>query len=140
MIVVVSCSKKKAPRPCLAYQCYRGPYFALLLKCAFLWAKRENIYILSAKYGLVTLTTRIKPYELKMGKPGSVTANKLKRQAASRGLLSEEVVVLGGLRYVNLVRQVWPGAKAPIQDTVGDHMSMGPQMKLMNQWLARKAS
>lgn len=60
-VAFISCSKTKSRFPCSAYLMYKGPLFVKTLK---LCKKHfEDIFILSAEYGLLNLKDKIKPYE-----------------------------------------------------------------------------
>ena len=58
----LSCGKDKAKLPCKASEMY----LSLLFKKSLLFAEQFNkpIYILSAKYHLISINTFISPYEL----------------------------------------------------------------------------
>ena len=80
----------------------------------------DVVLVLSARHGLVGLDEVIEPYDLRMGEPGAVGVEQLRRQAAAMGLLGHpDVVVLGGRRYVAAGRQVWPDARAPLEGSRG---------------------
>jgi hypothetical protein len=87
-----------------------GPYWAVALTIA----PAENIFVLSAKYGLVRLQDRLKPYDLKMGAGGGVDIRTVRRQAKRLGITTQKVIALGGSRYVGLIRELWPSAEAPL--------------------------
>lgn len=138
MIVVISCGAKKQAGRHPAGNLYTGPYF----RAAYRWARSvadENVYVLSAKYGLVHIGDAIDCYDLTLGQPGCVTASRLREQAFERGILGEDVVVVGGTRYVELARQVWPSAKAPFGKDGGrfERTGIGYQLQALNQWIGR---
>lgn len=127
-IVILSCGQKKVTKPTEAYRLYQGSYYKMNLKYALSITSLNCIYILSAKYGLIKSTEIIAPYNLKMGEPGSVTTDKIKQQAASLGILQNEVIILGGSLYVNKIREVFMKNKAPILGK-----SMGYAMQLLSR-------
>lgn len=107
-LVIVSCGKRKAETPCTAEELYTGTYFRALLAHAKRLAPVEHIRILSAKYGLLPLNRKVEPYNLRMGEPGSVCAETLRRQAIMDGTRNaHRVVVLAGARYASICRAVW---------------------------------
>jgi len=114
MIVIVPCGHLKASHATTAEQMYVGRYHKAGMKYAQFMAPRENIYILSAKYGLMTLDTVIEPYDLKMGDVGSIGAYTIKQQAIRFGILNESVIALGGKSYSLMVKRVWPSAQTPL--------------------------
>jgi hypothetical protein len=119
MMMIVACGAKKLDREARARDLYVGSYFKACLAYALAIAPAKDIFILSAKYGLIGINDHIEPYDLKMGEPGSVTVSALSDQAGFAGLDAEEVTVLGGRSYVRACRKVWPKAKAPLQELGG---------------------
>lgn len=129
MIVVVPCGARKHKAACMAGAMYTGPYSRACKAYALSVAPPWQVYILSAKYGLLALTDEIEPYNLRMGQKGCVTAATVRKQAEQRGLLNEDVVALGGTGYTQVCRQVWPSCKTPLASVGG----MGKQLA----WLKR---
>ena len=127
MIVIIPCGGKKREMPCAAGNLYIGPYFKGCMAYALSKVGPERVFILSAKYGLISPNDRIEPYDLRMGNEGCVTADKVREQAIQRGLLGEEVTALGGDEYIQVVKQVWPNAATPLTGVGG----IGYQL----QWL-----
>jgi cytoplasmic iron level regulating protein YaaA (DUF328/UPF0246 family) len=62
-IVLISCVSKKLPRNSKARDLYISPLFKKNLQYALKLAP-DQIFILSAKYGLVGLDDEIEPYEM----------------------------------------------------------------------------
>ncbi len=118
-IVIISCSKKKLARPAPARELYTGAYFKTLLGYALSIAAAEDVFILSAKYGLVRLENRIRPYDLMMGEAGSIEIRTLKRQAKRLGIVSHGVIALGGKLYTGMIRKVWESVEAPLEGKGG---------------------
>ncbi|MCI0339330.1 MAG: YaaA family protein [Acidobacteria bacterium] len=118
-IVIISCGKQKLTCPALARELYTGLYFKATLGYALTIAPVENIFVLSAKYGLVRLDDRLKPYDLKMGEAGSVTCQKVLRQAERMGIAGRSVVALGGSRYVRIIRSLWSSVETPLDGKGG---------------------
>lgn len=111
---------------CAAGEMYVGSYHAALRRYAEAIGK---VYILSAKYGLMELSTQIEPYNLRMGDQGCVTTSVILQQATRLGLLECDVIALGGRDYTRICRAVWPTCKTPL-DGVG---GIGKQLA----WLKR---
>ncbi len=63
MIILISCASKKLPHRARAGDLYISPLFRLNLKYARQLAPSQ-IFILSAKYGLVQLDEEIEPYDV----------------------------------------------------------------------------
>ena len=126
-MIIVACGARKHHEPAPARDLYRGAYFRACLAYALRIAPAKDVYILSAKYGLIGLNNRIEPYDLKLGEAGSIGSGQLSVQAENLCLLREKVTVLGGKLYVNLVRNVWKHVEAPLDGKGG----LGPQMAWM---------
>ena len=62
-IAFIACSKSKNNAPCIAQDMYQGALFKKSLQYC-IQEKFDQIYILSAKYGVLSLTDQIEPYEL----------------------------------------------------------------------------
>lgn len=127
-LVIVPCGATKDPTPSKmpAGQRYTGTYHRLGLRAAAALAGPNTTRILSARFGLVPLHHLIEPYNLRLGQPGSITAERLREQAADQGLLDHRNVVLfGGRDYTTLAQQVWPHAHTPLAGTKG----IGEQQK-----------
>lgn len=79
-IVIIPCGGTKLPHAATAAELYTGSMFKDALRTARAMTAEDNIFILSAKHGLVALETMLEPYDLKMGQPGSVSLNTLRCQ------------------------------------------------------------
>lgn len=91
--------KKKTETPNQAGLLYVGSYFSSALKWARSVTTDPNILIISAKYGLLKLNDFISPYNLKMGDPGSVTVEALKKQTYFFNLHDSFVFCLAAKPY-----------------------------------------
>jgi hypothetical protein len=68
-IILISCVKKKLPHRAKAQDLYISTLFRLNLDYARS-LKPDAIYILSAKYGLVSLDQAIDPYDITLNNMG----------------------------------------------------------------------
>lgn len=132
MIVIISCGKAKQNKPCCAKDMYIGAYHRLLQQYALSICCENDIYILSAKYGILSLSDIIEPYELRMGQNGSIDEDAIRMQAKQRKIENEHVIALGGKIYVNLIRTVWKDVYCPIEYLPG----IGHQMKWLKEQIA----
>lgn len=119
-VVIVACGGDKAisEGELPAGELYTGSYHWACRKAAE--ALGGHVLILSALHGLVELTDVIETYDLKMGEPGSIDAGAVRDQAAWQGILDADVTVLGGEKYVSVVKEVWPNATAPLKGGIGE--------------------
>lgn len=117
-LVIVPCGATKAAFPRPAGQLYTGSYHRLTRRAADALTNSDNIRIVSALHGLLPLDQFIAPYDLRFGRPGSITAEQLQEQADQQGLLNyPDVVILAGRDYTRLAQQVWPNARTPLAGT-----------------------
>ncbi|MFI9041618.1 DUF6884 domain-containing protein [Streptomyces sp. NPDC053726] len=120
-VVVIPCSGAKLDRPAPAGELYRGSLHTMCRRAAdALTAGGGTVVVLSARWGLVPLARVIAPYELRMGDPGSITADELRAQAARLGIdRAEDVTVLASATYTTAARSVWSHAAAPLAGSRG---------------------
>lgn len=114
MIVVIPCGGKKLDKPAPAHQLYIGPYFRACWEWANSIAYHNEVFILSAKYGLIKPDYCLRPYDLRMGDKHCVDADEVREDAEFFGILGEKMIGLGGKDYIEIMRQVWPEGKFPI--------------------------
>lgn len=69
-VVFLSCSKSKLDRPAPARELYTGTLFRLALRYAEEGRGVTEIYVFSAKYGVVPIGKKIAPYSLVMNNSG----------------------------------------------------------------------
>ncbi len=67
--------------PAPAGELYVGGYHVACRRAAAVLTTPDRILILSALYGLLPLDRVIAPYDLRMGRPGSISPEALRRQA-----------------------------------------------------------
>jgi hypothetical protein len=68
----------------------------------------SRVFILSAKHGLVRPSTRLEPYDVRLGGFGCVEWSTIERQAQAFGITSAEVLFFGGRQYFTVCCYVWP--------------------------------
>ena len=103
-IVLISCVNNKLNHKAKAENIYTSPLFKYNIK----YAKSLNpdkIYILSAKYGLLSLETEIKPYNKTLNKMTSkeikVWANNvINKLNKLSNLRKDEFIILAGQKYI----------------------------------------
>lgn len=96
IVAVIPCSATKLDRPAPAAELYAASaYFRGALAAAL--AETDEVYVLSARHGLVALDEVLAPYDVRMGDAGSVTELDLAAQALALGLDGERTEVYGFL-------------------------------------------
>lgn len=133
MIIFLSCTKQKQNATCMAKEMYsasqwfRGGYlYALSLK-------PERVYILSAKYGLLSPEQVISPYNqtLSGARDGEVRrwSTAVYRQMVAQGInFNDEAVFLCGKNYRKYLQRLFPKAQAPLK-----HLGIGRQMQFFKE-------
>lgn len=130
MTVFLSCVKKKKKYSTIAEDMYDSDFFRSQLAYAKS-LKPNNIYILSAKYGVLELTDEITPYE-KTLKTMSVNeciewSNMVIRQLENKQFdFNEETIFLCGEKYRKYIISLFKNYKTPLAG-----MGIGKQL----QWL-----
>jgi len=119
-IGLVACCKTKAATRHPARFLYRSQLFKMALQYAVLTC--DEVYILSAKYGLVALDQQIEPYELTLNGMGK---QERLQWAKSIKLPPGQYVYFAGARY----REFLPPGEVPMQG-----LKIGHQL----QWLKEK--
>jgi hypothetical protein len=135
-LVIAPCGAQKQIVATRADEMYTGSYASLCLQVAQRLAcevQPSRIVILSAKYGFLDLDLVIEPYNVTFGDPSAITLEQLREQAERMHLAAiADVHVLGGRRYVDTVRALWPHAAQVIPAGVG---GIGRQLA----WLRKAA-
>lgn len=107
MIALIGCVKSKAKTKCMAKDMYTSPLF----KMSYRYAKTitDDVYILSAKYGLIKDTTVISPYEetlkAKTKHEKKIWAFKVIESLKEANLINEDILLLAGEDYSCYIRQ-----------------------------------
>lgn len=119
-LVIVPCGARRRAEPAPAGHIYTGSYHAACRRAAAALSTPDRTLILSALHGLLPLDQVIAPYELRMGQPGSITADQLRRQAERLHLADErQVIALAGRAYTAAALRVWPAAATPLAGAGG---------------------
>ncbi len=113
---------------------YIGSYHKMCQRYARSLAPVENIYILSAKYGLLQMTDVIEPYSLTLGQPGCVTWLDVKKQAKQLGIDNQSCIAIGGMKYTGLCKRVWQDCQTPLTGKGGN----GKQLRWMKSQIAKQ--
>ena len=137
MIIFISCTKTKAKEICKAKDMYSPSQW---FRLAYRYAKSlkpSAIYILSAKYGLLSPDDEIKPYEktlvsekdAEIRKWSLMVAKQIKAKVANR---EEAVVFLCGKNYRKYIQNLFPKHTAPVS-----HYGIGKQMQFFKNNTAK---
>ena len=118
MIIFLSCVKSKNNCKCKA----KDMYISTLFKYAYNYAlslKPENIFILSAKYGVLELNDIIEPYEKTLNtmtnSEKTEWANKVIDQLKAKNInFTDKVVFLCGHNYREYLLPYFPNNETPL--------------------------
>ncbi len=131
-IILISCVKKKLNQKAKTKELYISSLFKKSFKYAQL-LKPDNIFILSAKYGLLDLDKEIEPYEetLNNKSPNEIRnwAIKVIVQLKERlNLNKDEVIIFAGKNYYKFLLPYIKNYRLPLEG-----LSLGNRMKFLNK-------
>lgn len=134
MIVFISCVKKKSDKPSKARYLYTSPLFKKMLAYAES-LNPSKIYILSAKYGVVSPDDVISPYEATLGnmnvRARKTWARKVLTQLKNDNVdFGDKAVFLCGKRYREYIMPFFRDSTAPLA-----RMGIGKQLKYLSDRL-----
>jgi hypothetical protein len=134
VIAIIPCGSKKQSVAAPAAALYTGTYFRANLAFAHSIVDPASCFILSAKHGLVRHDQVLRPYDLRLGKPGSIQRHTVAEQARELDLTDRIAVVLGGVDYFELVQGLFLAEHRVVDwmRTEGRAPGIGAQRK----WLA----
>jgi hypothetical protein len=132
-IVLISCVSKKLTIKTKAENLYISPFFIKALKYAKLLNSKQ-IFILSAKYGLINLDEEIEPYNQTLNKMKSnerkIWANNiLEKLKKLTDIKNDEYIFLAGKKYREYLIPDLTHYQIPME-----HLGIGKQL----QWLGDK--
>lgn len=130
-IVLISCVSKKKPCKAKAAELYVSPLFLGYLRYAKS-QKPDDIFILSAKYGLLELDSEIEPYNLTLKDMSSAQvrawADDVLEQLRKRAdLRSDQFILLAGDRYRKYIVPHLVSYEVPFQG-----MTIGKQLQYLS--------
>lgn len=133
MIVFLACTKRKRNYPCKAKEIYRE---SQLFRGGWSYAeslKPDEVWILSAKYGLLHPDTYIEPYEKtlisakdeEVKKWSIMVAEQIKKAGINR---NQKAIFLCGKPYRKYIQNLFPDHEAPCA-----HLGIGKQMQFYKE-------
>lgn len=128
--VFIACVKTKNSRACKAKDMYISPMFQKAYEYALRNTDEANIYILSAKYGLIHNSEIITPYELTLNtmtdKQRKIWSYNVIQSMKKKGIpLDARIMILGGENYRGYIMQVLKNSFCPL---------IGKSMGRILQW------
>lgn len=133
-VVLISCVSMKLKEPAKARDLYISPLFRFNLAYAES-LKPDAIYILSAKYGLVSLNRNLEPYNETLNTKRNIAirtwAEKVLRQLKAKSDLErDEFILLAGERYRRHLMPALKHFKIPLQG-----LGLGKQLQFLKRAL-----
>lgn len=137
-MIFISCGKRKNAKSCKARDMYTGNYFKHCLMYAETF--KTDIYILSAKYGVLDLEQDIYPYDLTLNtmKKEEIVEwqNKVISQLKESNINPEqEVISLCGKNYNSVLEKYFKSVSNPFLNLKND--GMGYRISYMKSRLSR---
>lgn len=119
MIVFIGCGATKMKNACKARKMYVGNYVQLCLAYAQTFTTQDNIYILSAKYGVLPLEKVIEPYNKTLNNMNIEEKqdwkNMVIKQLEEMNINKDtEVVFICGTNYYTLLEDYFTNYKLPL--------------------------
>ena len=141
MIVFIGCGKDKSKIQCQAQEMYKGQYFTTCLNYAQTLTDKDNIYILSANYGVLHLNEIITPYNKTLNNATKQEYEQWKQmvlqQLQKLGITGEEeVTMLCGKNYYKGLLSYFKNVNLPLEQFKG----MGYQISFMKNNTKPKGS
>ena len=107
-IYIVGCGATKAPTAQPAELLYIGNHFQASLSYARAQAGAgDQVWIFSAKHGLLALDTPVAPYDVRWGHLGAITFSELRAQIQAQDWFRERLVLLCPARYATRLLDVY---------------------------------
>lgn len=133
-IILISCSKKKGIQEDKAERLYQSSLF----RSSYAYAKKQKpqaIYILSAKYGLLSPNSIIKPYNQTLNKMKIVERKKwaetiIHKLKDKHSLKNDIFIILAGRKYYEYFIKSLNNTKLPLE-----HLKIGERLRKLSNLL-----
>ena len=131
-IILISCGAKKEKTPQKAEDLYIGGYFKkTLLYARYLSNKNgADIYILSAKHGILELNEIIKPYDLTLNNKNEryqkSWSYKVITQLQCKIKKTDKIIFLAGENYIKYLKMYYKNYEEPLKG-----LSIGKRLKFI---------
>ena len=125
---IIPCGGAKADTATAARDLYTGNHFSEALATALANVPAEQVFILSAKYGLLALDTVVAPYDVKMGDVESISPAEVAVQAIRFGFDFEtRVQAFLPQRYLAVLTEACEWIGCEVWDTYEADAGIGYQ-------------
>ena len=133
-IILIACGKEKRREASKAKDLYQGTYFQKTLEYAYILSKKykADIYILSAKYGLLELDTIINPYNFTLNdineRYKKNWSYRVIKELNKRIKKTDRVIFLAGKNYNKYLKMYYKNNLDPLEG-----LRIGEKMKRLNE-------
>lgn len=133
-IVLIACGKEKRKEASKAKDLYQGSYFKKTLKYAYILSKKykADIYILSAKHGLLELDTIINPYNFTLNdvdeRYKKNWSYRVIKELNKKIKKTDRVIFLAGRSYNKYLKMYYKNNLEPLEG-----LRIGEKMKRLNE-------
>jgi hypothetical protein len=136
-IVLISCVNKKLPHKARARDLYISPLFQMNLNYAQQFLPQE-VFVLSAKYGLVRLDEEIEPYDVTLNKMSARKRRNWAARVVSQlqehcDLENDHFVILAGQKYRQYLLPYLNSYEVPLAG-----LPIGKQLQFLKEKTARE--
>jgi len=133
-IALISCVSKKLSFKARAEDLYVSPYFIYSLKYARKF-KPDEIFILSAKYGLLSLDDKIEPYDVTLNKMKANqrrawASNVIEQIKAEADLEKDHFIILAGEKYRQYLIPHFKSYEIPLKG-----LAIGKQLQYLKEMI-----
>lgn len=135
-VILIGCGKSKRKEKSKAEDLYTGSYFGKNLQLAKKISNEDdNIYILSAKFGVLELDDTINPYDItlndKSEKERKLWSYKVVKQLERKGIKKDDLIImLLGNNYSKYLKKYYKNHQEPLKG-----YKMGEKMREINKIL-----
>lgn len=133
-IVLIGCGKRKRKEASKAKDLYQGSYFKKNLEYAYILSKKykADIYILSAKYGLLDINKIINPYDFTLNNVNERYKKnwsyRVIKELDKKIKKTDRVIFLAGKNYNKYLKMYYKNNSEPLEG-----LGMGKKMKKLNE-------
>lgn len=134
-VALISCGKRKASHPAPARELYQGDLFRKSLRYSEEVLEADEVFILSAKHGLVALDEVIAPYEQTLNRMPSAEVRAWGRRVlaelrAEADLENDRFTILAGANYRKYLTPALKHVDVPIEG-----LRFGEQLRFFKEAL-----
>jgi hypothetical protein len=135
-LVVIACGNKKKHGVQKAIDLYTGSVFASVRTYARSITPDSNIFIISAKHGLIPSYKKLRPYNLRITE-SDLSAEQVKAQSIEYGVADHpNIIFVGGRDYFPILSEAIPSIRSLFgkNGILGIEASMFKMFEALKEW------